>query len=218
MRLALADCHFRAGGAELLAGIDLDLSPGETVVAIGPNGAGKSTLLRMMCGEIAPLAGAVTLGARDLAAWPLAQLATCMGVLPQQSALAFPFRVEEVVALGRIPHASGRVRDAEIVAEVLARLDIGAIATRDYTTLSGGEQQRTQIARVMTQVWDVPESILLMDEPTAFLDLSHQYATLRLVRERAAAGAAAFLVLHDINLAAQFADRIVLMNRARGRC
>jgi iron complex transport system ATP-binding protein len=202
------------GNAELLRGIDLELVPGELLVAIGPNGAGKSTLLKLMSGEIEPTGGEVRLGERLLQRWPLRLLATRMGVLPQHSELSFPFRVHEVVGLGRIPHASGRLRDGEIVSELLERLDIASIADRDYTTLSGGEQQRTQIARIMAQIWDCEgDCLLLMDEPAAYLDLSHQYAALRLIRQRAQQGASAFLILHDVNLAAQFADRILLLNR-----
>ncbi|HJN49927.1 MAG: heme ABC transporter ATP-binding protein [Pseudomonadales bacterium] len=214
MKLTAADAGYAIGAAELLHGISLDINPGELIIAVGPNGAGKSTMMKLLSGEIFPSLGQVAIDGIDLKQWQLRKLARIMAVLPQQSELNFPFRVHEVVSLGRIPHATGRHRDLEIVEELLVKLDINHLAQRDFTTLSGGEKQRTQIARILAQIWDHQQgTFILLDEPTSSLDLAHQQATLKMIKELTAAGAGVFVILHDMNLAAQFADRLVLLHR-----
>ncbi len=198
------------GGVRLLDGIDLELHPGEMVAVVGPNGAGKTSLLRLLAGELGCDGGDVLLDGEHLGAVSLARRAQKMAVLPQQSMLDFPFLAEEVVAMGLTPH--GGTSQPLIVAEVMSMLGCDALLGRAYTTLSGGEKQRVQVARVLAQGWTTP-GYLLLDEPTAPLDLAHQLLVLSALRTMAARGAAVLLVMHDINLAARFVDRLLLISR-----
>jgi len=206
----------RRGSTTVLADVDLDLRLGEVLGVLGPNGAGKSTLLGALCGELAPSAGQVRLDGRPLSSWPGALRAQRLAVLPQSSTLNFAFRVEEVVGLGRLPHASGRVRDDEIVAEALLAADAAHLAGRSYLALSGGERQRVHLARVLAQLWPGGAGqILLLDEPTSMLDPLHQHTTLQAMRTFADRGAAVLVILHDLNLAARYCDRLLLLENGR---
>lgn len=200
---------------ERLRQVSAALLPGEIVAIVGPNGAGKTTLLRVAAGELPPSSGSVELAGRQLAHWPLQVRARHIAVLPQASSLNFPFTVAEVVALGRSPHSSGKAIDTAIVTAALAAMDMTHLRDRLYTHLSGGEKQRTQLARVMAQIWraeDAGTRLLLLDEPTASLDLGHQQQLMQRVREFAAGGAAVLMVLHDLNLALGFADRLLALH------
>jgi iron complex transport system ATP-binding protein len=202
------------GPCPVLAGIDLELRPGEVFGVLGPNGAGKSTLLGALSGELAPAQGRVLLDGRDLSSWPGPERAQRLAVLPQSSTLGFAFRVEEVVALGRLPHATGRQRDGEIVAAALAAADAGHLAGRSYLALSGGERQRVHLARVLAQLWPgAAGQVLLLDEPTAMLDPLHQHTILQAVQTLSRRGVAVLAVLHDLNLAARYCDRLLLLER-----
>ena len=173
----------RRGPCVVLSGIDLQLRPGEVLGVLGPNGAGKSTLLAAMAGELAASTGQVTLEQRALADWPGPERARRLAVLPQSSSLNFAFRVEEVVAMGRLPHDSGRVRDAQIVQQALQAADAAHLAGRSYLALSGGERQRVHLARVLAQLWPGGEGqTLLLDEPTSMLDPLHQHTCLQIGR------------------------------------
>ncbi|MGE4405669.1 heme ABC transporter ATP-binding protein [Pseudomonas sp.] len=202
----------RRGAITALQGIHLDLPAGQVFGVLGPNGAGKSTLLGALCGELACSAGQVLLHGRPLDGWPDIERARRLAVLPQSSSLNFAFRVEEVVALGRLPHCSGRVADARIVEAALATADALHLAARSYLTLSGGERQRVHLARVLAQLWPGAEGqVLLLDEPTSMLDPAHQHSILQAARRFAAQGAAVLVVLHDLNLAARYCDRLLLL-------
>jgi len=207
------DVGYRAGAAELLRGVTLSAHVGQVLALVGPNGAGKSTLLRVLSGELTPTHGEVRMGGRPLGAWTLRAQARARAVLAQSSELGFPFPAEEVVMLGRAPHLNGResARDRDIVARALTAADVLGRRARAYSTLSGGEQQRVQLARALAQVWEGGPRALLLDEPTSSLDLSHQHATLRFARHMASTGCAVICVLHDLNLAAQYADRIAVL-------
>lgn len=206
----------RRGGKNVLGDIDLRLQPGDVLGVLGPNGAGKSTLLGALCGEFEASAGRVTLDARALSDWDGRQRARRLAVLPQSSTLSFAFPVEEVVGMGRLPHASGRVRDAEIVAMALRAADAEHLRGRSYLALSGGERQRVHLARVLAQLWPGGEGqVLLLDEPTSALDPLHQHTTLQAVRDFASQGAAVLVILHDLNLAARYCDRILLLQAGR---
>jgi iron complex transport system ATP-binding protein len=204
----------RRGNCTVLANIDIELRPGEVLGVLGPNGAGKSTLLTALCGELATSEGRVSLDERPLADWPGQERAKRLAVLPQSSSLNFAFSVNEVVGMGRLPHASGRVRDAEIVAEALKAADALHLAGRSYLALSGGERQRVHLARVLAQLWPGAEGqTLLLDEPTSMLDPLHQHTILQAVRDFAERGAAVLVILHDLNLAARYCDQLLLLQQ-----
>ena len=212
--LAARNVHVRIGRSALLAGVSLTIASGEVVAVVGPNGAGKSTLLKALCGDVTASQGEVTLNGRRLAAWQRRERARVVAVLPQESTLAFPFTVLEVVLMGRTPHDSGNRQDQAIARAALDAAGMAAFEQRLYPTLSGGERQRVHVARVLAQVWEEPGDgprYLLLDEPTANLDLAYQHHTLETFRQFAAKGAGVLAVLHDLNLAAQFADRIIVL-------
>ncbi|MBF8732181.1 heme ABC transporter ATP-binding protein [Pseudomonas guariconensis] len=209
--------HLRRGTQDVLQAIDLQVRPGQVLGVLGPNGAGKTSLLSVLCGELAPNQGQVCLRGRALADWPGQARARCLAVLPQVSTLGFAFDVEEVVGLGRLPHASGQQRDQEIVQAALGAADALHLADRSYLALSGGERQRVHLARVLAQLWPGEEgATLLLDEPTSMLDPLHQHTTLQAVRRFADHGAAVMVILHDLNLAARYCDQILLLEQ--GRC
>ncbi|MGV9269325.1 heme ABC transporter ATP-binding protein [Kitasatospora sp. NPDC003701] len=197
------------GGRELLAGASVRVAAGEVVALLGPNGAGKSTLLSVLAGDLAPTAGEVRLLDRPLAGYRPAELARHRALLPQSAALSFPFPADEVVRMGRAPWAgtAAAAEDDAVVAEAMAATESTAFAGRPFTALSGGERARVALARVLAQ----RTALLLLDEPTAALDLRHQELVLRVARARAGAGDAVVVVLHDLSLAAAYADRVVLL-------
>lgn len=203
----------------LVRDVNLDINAGELVCVIGPNGAGKSTLLRALCGE-SPL----THGRVQFKGEPIAQLtsrsrASQLAVLPQHNPLSFAFTGLELVALSRNPHATGIARDQEICMDAMAALDVTHLAGRLYPTLSGGEQQRLQLARVMAQIWsaeDVGDRLLLLDEPATSLDIAHQYELMKAVRAFAGKGVAVVMTVHDLALASGYSDRILALKQ--GHC
>jgi iron complex transport system ATP-binding protein len=203
---------YTVGGARLLADVSLAVRPGELVALVGPNGAGKSTLLRVLAGDLDPTEGGVLLDGKPLGSYRAAALARRRAVMPQQTILQFAFTVREVVEMGRAarPNSDSEAHRAAVDAS-LARTDASALAGRTYPTLSGGEQQRVTLARVLAQ--EAP--LLLLDEPTNSLDLRHQELVLQTARSAAADGAAVLAVLHDLNLAAAYADRVALLSGGR---
>ncbi|APV40746.1 heme ABC transporter ATP-binding protein [Pseudomonas frederiksbergensis] len=214
--LRTQNLQIRRGRKVVLTDITLELKPGEVLGVLGPNGAGKSTLLGALCGELRAHQGSVWLDERELSDWTGTSRAQRLAVLPQVSTLDFAFRVEEVVGMGRLPHQSGRVRDDEIVAAALHAADAGHLSGRSYLALSGGERQRVHLARVLAQLWPGEAGqTLLLDEPTSMLDPLHQHTTLQAVREFANRGAAVLVILHDLNLAARYCDRLLLLEGGR---
>jgi iron complex transport system ATP-binding protein len=208
----------RRGRLTVLRDVDLQLQPGKVFGVLGPNGAGKSTLLGALSGELEASAGRVLLHQRPLCAWHGQERARCLAVLPQRSSLDFGFRVDEVVAFGRLPHASGREADLQIVEAALHAADAAHLAQRNYLHLSGGERQRVHLARVLAQLWPGRAGqVLLLDEPTAMLDASHQHSILDVVKRFAEQGAAVLVILHDLNLAARYCDRLMLLADGRVR-
>lgn len=199
---------------QILDDISLSLTQGELVALLGPNGAGKSTLIRALAGEVRVPERAVSFDGKDMNHWPRAALARHRAVMPQKVDLQFPMTVEEVVALGRPrEHLAQRRR---IISTLLARLDITHLETRLVPTLSGGEQQRVQLARVLAQVWERPgPRLLLLDECTSALDPAHQQQVFQQLRQLASEGFGLMVAVHDLNLAAQYADRLVLMNAGK---
>lgn len=211
--LALRAASVRVDGAALLDQVDLDVRAGEVLTVVGPNGAGKSTLLSVVAGDRRPDGGAVTWEGTPLAAVGTAELARLRAVLLQENAVSFPFRVVDVVRMGRAPWRGtpAEDRDEDVVAASLDAADVHHLAERRYPSLSGGEKARASLARVLAQ----EPRLLLLDEPTAALDVRHQEQVLATARRRARAGDAVVVVLHDLALAAAWADRVLVLDRGR---
>lgn len=212
--LRVASLSLAAGGRTLLRGVSFEVAGGELLALIGPNGAGKSSLVHAAIGDRAAARGAVIFAGRPIGDWPDRERACRIALLPQSSLLSFPFTVRDVVMLGRSPHGSGLLMDGRIVDEACEAADIGHLKDALYTRLSGGEKQRVQLARVMTQVWreeDAGARLLLLDEPVAALDLGHQQLIMERVAAFARAGVAVVMVMHDISLAARHADRMLAL-------
>ena len=205
------------GRAPVLEGVDLELPRGRLVVVVGPNGAGKTTLLRVLAGTLPPDEGAVRLAGVPLDELSRREVAQRLAVVPQESLVPFPFRVREMVALGRAPFLGplGResASDVALTARALAELELEALAERAYPTLSGGEKQRVLLARALVQ--DVPT--WLLDEPTAHMDLGHRLHCWEWLRGWLAAAPerGCLLVTHDLVFAARFADELVLLEHGR---
>jgi iron complex transport system ATP-binding protein len=203
-------------GSPLLHDLSLGLEAGQVLGLAGPNGAGKSSLLKLIAGDIPVTSGKLLLDGRARSDWPRQQLARRLAYLPQLSLLNFPYTVEEVVRLGRMPHDTGHTRDNEILDEAMAATDTTGLRQRLYTQLSGGERQRVQLARVFSQIWEADAGgLLMLDEPTAALDLSHQQLILDSVQNLAARGCAVVIAIHDLNLVAGLADIIAVLNSGR---
>lgn len=209
------DLSYAIGDATLVSEVNFSVAHGEFVALLGPNGAGKSTLLKLLCGQIQPSQGKVSFLDLPLSQWPPMKLARHRAVLPQSSAVPFAFTALEIVLLGRSPHGDARTCE-NLAMQVMTQTDCAHLAERFVTTLSGGEMQRVQLSRVLLQLnhpdGDVPRCLML-DEPISNLDPAHQHRALCVARKFAADGAGVLVVLHDLNLAAQYADRLVIMKR-----
>lgn len=223
MSLVVERVTVRVGEVALLREVSLAAAPGEVLALVGPSGAGKSTLLRVWSGELAPSAGAASFAGCPLGQLGPSALARTRAVLPQQPAMRFPLRALEVVLLGRLPHP-GRgesLHDRAIAWAALELVEAAHLADRVVSTLSGGEQQRIQLARALAQVWEAtperPRRYLLLDEPTASLDPGHATRLLAGVRRFArATDSAVVVVMHDLGAATRIADRLALIHA--GRC
>jgi iron complex transport system ATP-binding protein len=209
------------GGKYLLQDLSLQVKMGEVLSILGKNGAGKSTLLKTITGEMPSSTGEVTYDDMPLSKIDMRKLAKKRAVISQNIRLEFSFSVAEVVALGRSPHNAyfDTTRDVNIVDECLSKVDAYHLRNRDYTTLSGGEQQRVQFARALAQIWEKVESreggYLFLDEPLSNLDVSHQHEMMHIVRQLAKCRVAVFFILHDLNLAAQYSDRVCILKNGR---
>jgi iron complex transport system ATP-binding protein len=210
-RLACRNLSILVPGRTLVAELQINIEAGEVLALLGPNGVGKSLTLHTLAGLIRPATGDVMLEGRVLPDWSRADLARHIALLPQYVEDVFPASVLDTVMIGRHPHIPRfqweSASDRRIAAQALQELDLAAMAERDIATLSGGERRRLAIAQVLTQSPD----IYLLDEPTNHLDPQHQLDALRIFRDRADAGAAVIASLHDVNLAARFADRCLLL-------
>jgi iron complex transport system ATP-binding protein len=212
------DVSVSIGRKRIIANVDFEIRPGEMAAIVGPNGSGKTTFLKAVSGDL-PYTGNISINGRDIAAMKPWQAAAMRAVLPQATALSFPFTVREVVKLGLTGGRSGVLpgEDERLPDRALARVDLDGFAGRFYQELSGGEQQRVQLARVLCQVWapvlDGSPRYLLLDEPVSSLDIKHQLIIMNIARDFARRGGGVVAILHDLNLAAMFADRIFVMHR-----
>jgi iron complex transport system ATP-binding protein len=206
------DLSVQLGAVEALSEVSIGVDQGEFLGIIGPNGAGKTTLLRAISGVLDPNAGSVAVAGRDVTGLSAAESSRLVAVVPQETNLAFDFSVREVVEMGRTPYTS-RVSlygddDADIVDRALERTQVQQFADRSIGEVSGGERQRVLLARALAQ--DTP--VLLLDEPTASLDIDHQIRTLELVRSLVESGKTVLAPIHDLNLAAHYCDRLLLLS------
>ena len=222
MIVTAQNISYSIGRQTVLHDLSFDCKPGEVTVVLGANGAGKSTLLRILSGEQAPSLGTVLLNDKNIQTLSLSQLARCRAVLSQQYQLNLPFSCEEIVMMGRYPHFSNHPAaiDHDIVQQCMYDMQVSQFKGRLYQTLSGGEQQRVQMARVLAQLREVNANaatgkLLLLDEPTASLDCLHQQTCLQKAKDLAKQGYTVIIILHDLNLAAQFADKILLLQNGR---
>ena len=223
--LTASNITFRVGKKSLVSDISLSLAPGKLHLIIGPNGAGKSTLIKVLARLLRPQSGKVEYEEVDVAQVGEAQLAKHRAVLSQAIEVAFPLSVREVVMMGRYPHFGNRPgpTDEKIVDEVMQYFEVTEFSDREYQTLSGGERQRVNFARVMAQLWldgsagaGLRCRYLFLDEPLTFLDVRHQIDFMKNIRTfTAGAEVVTVGVVHDLNLAARFADHIVLLNEGR---
>ena len=215
--LVAENIQVRRGPCEVLHGVSLHAGAGEVVGLIGPNGAGKSTFCAVLAGLLPPTAGTLTLAGRVGAEIRPHERARLLGYLPQAPDCHWPLVVEQVVALGRLPHrrpwAAAGEADRRAVAAAMARLEVTPLAGRIFSRLSGGEKMRVLLARALAGA----PRVLLADEPVDGLDPAHQLEVMRLLREQAAAGCAVVVVLHDLGLAGRFCDRLVLLDGGRVR-
>jgi iron complex transport system ATP-binding protein len=225
--LTASNISFSVGNKGLISNISIPFAPAKLHLIIGPNGAGKSTLVKVLARFLRPQTGKVEYEGVDVYHLGEVNLAKRRAVLSQAVDIVFPLTVREVVMMGRYPHFSARPGplDQRIVDEVMAHMDITEFSHRDYQTLSGGERQRVNFARVLTQLWNEPLGLhdaghscryLFLDEPLTFLDIRHQIDFMKKIRKFADARDVVTVgVVHDLNLAAQFADQIVLLNEGR---
>lgn len=211
------DLAYRYPGADrdALHGVDLVVPRGSFYAIIGPNGCGKTTLLRLLLGALDPRGGRVLYDDRDVGDWSRRDLARRVGVVPQIEELVFPVSVRELVAMGRYPHLGSwrgeGAADRQAVESAMRTCDVGVLARRSVTTLSGGERQRARLARALAQQPDT----LVLDEPTASLDISHEMGIFELLRGLADTGVTVVMVTHNLNVAARYADRLLLLDRGR---
>jgi iron complex transport system ATP-binding protein len=206
--MVLQNVRLVLGDRIVLDAVDLSIPSGRVTAVVGPNGAGKSTLLRACAGLLPPQRGAITLGGRPLAPRARQELARAIAYLPQERAVHWPLAAKAVVALGRLPHDDGK---PEAISRALTAMDIAHLADRPIAQLSGGERARVLVARALAQ--EAP--LLIADEPTAGLDPAHALALFALFQRLAAEGRTIVVALHDLSLAARFADHIVLLSKGR---
>jgi len=218
--LSTQHISYRIGSKNILQDITADFLPGEFNMILGPNGSGKSTFLKIFSGEIKDFSGDILYAGDDIHSFKPITLAKQRAVMSQQPELSFPLSVEEVVMMGRYPHFTfnpGK-KDQQICDEVIGRMQLEAFRERNYLTLSGGEKQRVQFARMLAQVWETPATgyrYIFLDEPLNNLDINYQQEFLQVARAMAQQNTILVAVMHDINLALQYADKIFFLKNGK---
>jgi len=215
MDITVEGLKFSYNGSPLLEGIDLTVSEGEILAIVGPNGSGKTTLLKNVSGILSPEVGSIYLDMTRLPELSMTELARYLAVVEQEREIGFDFTVREIVALGRLPHRGRFARetrtDKEWIGRAMELTNVAPFAKRSIRELSGGEKQRVFLAMALAQ----NPRVLLLDEPTTYLDINHQIQIMEIVRQQAAAGLTVLIAIHDLNLAAQYADRVAILHRGR---
>ena len=211
---------FKVGNKILLDNTDISFEPGLFHVIMGSNGAGKSTLLKLLAGELKPTSGKVQFGNKQLDSISKPELAKKRAVLSQHYEIHFPIQVDDIVLMGRYPYYSNdpSKRDLDICKQAKVLMEVAEFGERDYNTLSGGESQKVQMSRVLAQIWDAnPDNgkILFLDEPVSHLDIKYQYQLMRIAKELCKKNITVIAILHDINLAISFADRLLFMKKGK---
>jgi len=209
---------YRIDNQTLLNNVSLDFKPGEFTVIMGQNGAGKSTLLRLLAGSIKATEGEITLFGKNIDSYKEIELARIRAVLSQHYEISFPVSIQDIVMMGRYPHFKSEPtrKDYEITDKTLSMMGIDNLKDRNYDTLSGGEAQKVQMARVLSQIWEHNtgnSKILFLDEPVSQLDIQYQYFLLKVARDFTKENIMVIAILHDLNLALNYADNIVFLKK-----
>ncbi|QEM10679.1 heme ABC transporter ATP-binding protein [Mucilaginibacter rubeus] len=215
--LTVENVTYKTGKHTLVKDISFMVQPGEIMVILGANGAGKSSLMRLLSAEKKLSAGSISLSGKALNSYTAKELALKRAILNQQNIVNLDFSAMEIVQMGRYPHYGNKpmTHDLDIINEVMTVTGTTHMADRSFLSLSGGEQQRVHLARVLAQIWDTPEALLLLDEPVSGMDILYQQQTLSLAHMLAKKGFMVVAILHDINLAAQYADNIMMLKNGR---
>lgn len=208
--IKVENLSYRVGSASLLQDVSFEAHSGELIALVGPNGAGKSTMLSLLSGDATPTSGRVRLFGREPQLWQPLEFARLRSMMTQHNDQAFAFRVDETVAMGRAPHPP-TAADEDIVRAALQATEVVHLSRREVTTLSGGEAARTVFSRVLAQ----ETKLVLLDEPTAPLDLKHQESLLRHAQALTEKGGCVIVVLHDLSLAARYCNRIAMFAKSR---
>ncbi len=215
MSIQLENISCKMNKVPILKNINLEVHLGKLHVILGQNGAGKTTLFKTICGDIQPTEGSVTIDLVSLEKWKVRDLARRRAVLTQEYDLVFPFTVREVVGMGRFPYLDTRHQKEKRIQQSLKITSMSEFQDRMFATLSGGEKQRVQFSRVLAQIWDNPRNYLLLDEPISGLDIPNQVRVLEGTREMAERGYGVLIILHDLNLAFQYADTITILKKGK---
>ncbi|XDD48576.1 heme ABC transporter ATP-binding protein (plasmid) [Leptospira sp. WS39.C2] len=215
MSISAKNLSYVIGNKQILSNVNIDIIPGELHVLIGRNGAGKSTLFHLLCGDTKPQSGNVFYNELDISNYSKVELARTRAVLTQESSITFPISSEQVIGLGRFPHNTNKSTNEEIVNTCFKITHSSQFKKQSYPTLSGGEKQKINFGRILAQVWETPPRYIFLDEPVSALDIPNQYQTLNICRHMADKGYAVFMILHDLNLASQYADKITLLNHGK---
>jgi iron complex transport system ATP-binding protein len=217
--LKLQNISYQVQGNTILNQVSAAVKPGTFTALMGSNGAGKSTLLKIIAGETSPTSGRVTWDQKSIPEWNANELAKNRAVLRQQYSMQLPFSVQDIIAMGRYPHYKNTLTKAckQVIQTVAEYTGVTHLMKRNYLTLSGGEQQRVQLARVLAQVWDTPaeQKLILLDEPVSALDIQYQHHLMALTQALTQHNFTIVAVLHDLNLAMQYADDILLLKKGK---
>jgi len=213
--LEAKNISYKVGGKNIINHCSVEVRPGRFTAVVGPNGAGKTSLLKIISGDMSRYAGEVLINKRNISDLRSDDLSILRAVLPQHTTVNFPFTIEQVIEIGRFAHKTIREHNNVVIDEVMQHTALLDFRGRTYQTLSGGEQQRVQMARVMAQLWDQSNhpKYLLLDEPTSSLDLSQQHALLGLAKSLCKRNIGVLAILHDLNLASQYADEVLFLKQ-----